>query len=790
MALSPIPKRSKSQKPQSKRIRPLLGLEQLEDRSLLSTLTVTNLLDSGAGSLRQAIMGANAQSQGATIAFSVTGTITLTTAALPDITASVNIDGTTAPGFAGTPLVAVNFNHFGGLIFDAAAAGSRLGSLALDDATGAGVTIKGGGSMVVTGNYIGLGLDGTTAAGNSTDGLDLNATSGNLIGGTTAQARNIISDNGNNGVGLVSSSYNQIERNYIGTDVSGTLNRGNVANGVLVTGGSGNVIGGSTGNVISANHADGILLNGNTMGNNVAGNTVGLSADGTEALGNGSDGVGVQNASYNLVGHSNPVTTITYNNSNNVKPVVTLWQGIRSADTTGQYLISGTSGSNGLLFEGTIGGVGTSYLVNDPLGANTSVYGPNNLGNGQIQVVGVYRPKTPGTVVVNGFIFTGSTGDLSNPAKYTTIDYPGAVYNYVHSTMGGLAVGNYDSPIAHGMFNLPLGPGHAFLYNTVTNKFVGDIAYPGSLSNTAYGIWYNGGTSYTICGGYSKSAVNNFTNQDQPLGTAFLVDYDSGTGLFSNWASYSSPAGANYLTHFEGISSVQKGIYTLSADSVQSGSNAAAQGSWVSILRNTDNSFGNATYANLNYPGLDPKTNITSSNSVVGNQVVGIIIGSQGEFPYQATVNLGFQLSNIISANGGNGISLNSSTNNVAAMNFIGTDVTGNTNLGNVQNGVLITASSTGNLVGGTASGGNDPTGGIFIRPPQGNLISGNASNGVLINANAGFNALSGNFIGTTASGDAALGNTLDGVAILNASYNSLLGCTEPTDPWYVGFNQ
>ncbi len=784
MQLSFFPQRFKTAKSQAKQIHRPLRLECLEDRSLLSTFTVVNLQDSGAGSLRQAILSANAQGGSDTINFSVTGTIRLTTGTLPTITGQDSMDGSTAPGFTANPLVAIDFNHFGGLTFNAAAAGSLLRSLDLESAAGAGLTISGGGSMVVIGNYIGVGLDGTTVAGNSADGLDLNATSGNLIGGTTAQSRNIISGNGNNGIGVGGSSYNQIEGNYIGTDVTGTLNRGNDANGVQVTAGSGNVVGGFLGNVISGNHIDGVFLNGNAMGTSVNGNTIGLTASGMTALGNGADGVNVRNASYDTVGQTNPVTSVTYNNANSVTPAVTGWQGIRNSDTSGQYLISGTSGTNGLLFDGTSAGVGTTYLVNDPLAKNTSVYGPNNLGSGQIQLVGTFQSTTPTAVTVNGFIFHGATSDLSTAANYTTIDYPGAVYNYVHSTMGGFAVGNYDSPVAHGTFNLPLGPGHAFIYNVATSTFVTDVSFPGSLSNSVYGIWYNGGTSYTICGGYSKSAVNNFVDQSKPLGTAFLADYDSATGLFSNWASFNYPGATNYVTHFEGISSVQKGIYTLSADSAQSGSSNPVQGSWVSVQRNSDGSFGTATWANLNYTGVSSSTNVTSSNSVYGTVVVGIVIGQQSGFSYQATVNLGFQLSNTISANGGNGINLYGSHNNVVAMNFIGTDITGTASLGNAQNGVFVTAGAGGNLIGGVATGGNDPTNSVFIRPPQGNLISGNDADGVLINSNAAYNTLSGNFIGTAASGDGPLGNALDGVSIVNANFNSLLGCTQSTDPF------
>ncbi len=74
------------------------------------------------------------------------------------------------------------------------------------------------------------------------------------------------------------------------------------------------------------------------------------------------------------------------------------------------------------------------------------------------------------------------------------------------------------------------------------------------------------------------------------------------------------------------------------------------------------------------------------------------------------------------------------------------------------------------------------------VRPPEGNLISGNDGDGVLITGQATENQLSGNFIGTDSTGNAALGNTLDGVAIVSANNNSLIGCTFQDDP-FVFYN-
>jgi hypothetical protein len=310
-----------------------------------------------------------------------------------------------------------------------------------------------------------------------------------------------------------------------------------------------------------------------------------------------------------------------------------------------------------------------------------------------------------------------------------------------------------------------------------------DIVFPGSISTMAYGIWHNGGTSYTIAGGYS-----NVGDQSRRLGHGYLVDYDSLTGKFTHWTSFdypNGPVGQSFITHFEGISSAEEGVYTLSADSLAVGSSGSAQGSLVTVRRNADGSFGPAVWVDLKFPGVD---GLPSANSVAGNQVVGIVFASPKPFSYQATVNTSFQLSNVISGNRGNGIGIYGASDNQISMNFIGTDASGSVALGNAKNGILVTNGAARNLIGGQATGGNNPTAKVFVRPPRGNLISGNRANGILINNGATRTLMSGNFVGTSASGNSPLGNRLDGVAIVGASGNQLIGCTFPQDP-FVFYN-
>ncbi|MGC2243785.1 MAG: hypothetical protein WBA06_09185, partial [Candidatus Aquilonibacter sp.] len=113
---------------------------------------------------------------------------------------------------------------------------------------------------------------------------------------------------------------------------------------------------------------------------------------------------------------------------------------------------------------------------------------------------------------------------------------------------------------------------------------------------------------------------------------------------------------------------------------------------------------------------------------------------------------------------------------------------------------IWLTTAATGNEIGGTiytdaATGEtNNPTGNkgtvpaVFIVPPLGNLISGNARNGVLIDTLSINNTLNGNFIGTNASGEAAIGNGADGVLITGAGLNALIGCLANQNP-FVYYN-
>ncbi len=291
-------------------------VERLEDRTVPSTFTVSTLADSGPGSLRQAILDANANPGADLIDFAVAGTVLLTSAAFTPLTDEVVIDGTTAPGFAGTPVVEIDYNGFSGLRFAAGSGRSMLQATGHVGASGSGVVLDGR-NISILGNYIGLRLDGATVLGNTGNGLEIReASAGNTIGGPDVGQGNVISGNGGNGIAILGSSRNTVVANFIGTDATGSLDRGNTGNGVLIASRATlNTIGGVTpdtvqfsgkapdGNVISGNQGNGVLIAGRSRFNTLSANFIGTDLAGLSAVGNTLDGVLIVNSNDNsLIG--------------------------------------------------------------------------------------------------------------------------------------------------------------------------------------------------------------------------------------------------------------------------------------------------------------------------------------------------------------------------------------------------------------------------------------------------------------------------------------------------------
>jgi parallel beta-helix repeat protein len=280
-------------------------------------ITVTNTNDSGAGSLRQALIDANAAPNLNTIRFNITGvcprTITLASL-LPDITQPVAIDGYSQPGASrNTAVLGWNANLcivLNGANQITGAFGFNVNTGASPDAT---VSIEGiafsGHSIAAAqfvagrdhrfvGNQIG-GVVGSTLLPSAT-GVRIGGTvEGVRVGGPNPEDRNVIADALGIGVNISGSGSTQptfavVENNYIGTESGGDV-RGN-QRGVFIAGPD-HVI---RSNVISNSVSHGVELSGSlALRNRITGNRIGvpaLCAGTCVSRGNGGHGVLVRNS--------------------------------------------------------------------------------------------------------------------------------------------------------------------------------------------------------------------------------------------------------------------------------------------------------------------------------------------------------------------------------------------------------------------------------------------------------------------------------------------------------------
>ena len=404
---------------------------------------VTNVNDSGPGSLRQAILDANVNPGSDTINFNISGPSLKIQPllGLPDITDPIVIDGSTQPGFSGAPIVELNggLSAVRGLFVNAP--GSTIRSLVVNGFSTGGIIIgtSGAGSHV-EGCYVGTDVTGKFAIPNTGAGVSV-FSSNNVIGGATLAARNVISGNSEAGVrvrlfccsGAAPISGNVIQGNYIGVTAQGDKALGNQREGVDVSTSAGDVaisntlIGGTTpgaGNVISGNNFDGILIGSfTTTSTTVQGNRIGTSADGMSKIPNGGDGIHIDLGNNNVIGGSAPGAGNLISGNGKVSSGLGRGNGI-------------SVGSLNNIIQGNL--IGTDATGNGPLGnSDDGIFGGRNTTVGGT-----------GAGEGNVIAFNGLRGISNNGALGTANSYRG---NSIHSN------GTSGSPFTPGL-GIELGP--------------------------------------------------------------------------------------------------------------------------------------------------------------------------------------------------------------------------------------------------------------------------------------------------------------------------------------------
>lgn len=642
--------------------------------SPLPSAVVTSTKDSGPGSLRTAIYYAfDKSTDPSPIATPVTFNIPINdpnfsggvfsikpTAGLPALGNGTTVDGTSQTAFTGDtntsgPEIAVDGSNFasnalGGEPFNFFTPGLILRA--------ANCTIKG----LTIQNFNERNIDifqGTDPNGS--------AATGNVIGGTTAAERNVISGSGTYGIGIHDSTTtgNFIRGNYIGTNQGGTAAQANAIAGVVIySGAHGNTVGGTAagaGNVISGNTNHGVFIGDAGSNNNlVQGNKIGLNAAGDAAI------------------------------PNNVA-------------------IEITAGAQSNTIGGTTSGAGNTISGN-----------------------------TFDGISINDFNDVSAVGTRNNVVQGNLIGVNNAAMH-----VGDAAIPNH-------------GGG-------------GVDIFAGAQSNTIGGT--ASGAGNLISGNQSPGIAIGGTGTNNNLVQGNVVGLNAaGTGKIHNGDGIALCCGAQLNTI---------GGTTTAARNIISGN----QYSGISIGSNETNN----NLVQGNYIGLD-----ATGSTVQGNTFDGIAIYGDGPAPSPTpgpAPNTGAQSNtiggltsgarNIISGNGGNGVSIgnpgsNGTNNNLVQGNYIGTDPAGTTAKPNAGAGVVIYGGTQSNTIGGTTPSGR-------------NVISGNTGQGVAIGGLGGSlgatigptqNVVAGNYIGLDATGVAKIANNSTGVDIYGTAQSNTIGGT------------
>jgi hypothetical protein len=241
--------------------------------------------------LRAAMEENNANDNGATVVdvinFNISGSSVVKTiipaSALPTITERVVIDGYTQPGASvntrangDNAILKIQLN--GATTTSSSglrieASNSLVKGLVINRFSG-GISI-GGDNNTINGNFIGTNPAGTIDRGNIFEGVFIGG-SNNTVGGTSPAARNLISGNGEHGF-EASGSGNDVLGNFIGTDHTGAQDLGNDRSGVSFSTGN-HMVGGDTAasaNVIAFNGHDGVVVvNSFSTGNSILRNSI------------------------------------------------------------------------------------------------------------------------------------------------------------------------------------------------------------------------------------------------------------------------------------------------------------------------------------------------------------------------------------------------------------------------------------------------------------------------------------------------------------------------------------
>ncbi len=447
---------------------------------------------------------------------------------------------------------------------------------------GAGVSIRNSSGNAVKGNYLGTDAAGAAAIPNL-HGVFIWDAPNNTVGGTAPGEGNVISGNNEEGVVIsqVGATGNLVAGNFIGTDPTGTVALGNIQNGVYIDSSSGNTVGGtSTGarNVITGNLLDGVLITqgtGDASNNHIEGNYIGLGDDGS-AVGNGKAGVHLSTSSVlpyvvtgNVIGGSAPGAgnVISANEygvaldqsavSNNrvegnlvgIDPTGSFdrgntWSGIlvdegAASNTIRGNVVSGNDGDGITLSTGATGTVVENNLV------GVAADGETRRANAE-SGVSLDGAATTGNML-SGNTIAGNNVDgvnIRNGAHDNTVTGNFLGTNPGHDDIGNVGGGVRVENASYNVIGVP-GAG-----NVISDNGIAGIILQGADHNTvqANSVGFNGGAGVVL-----GDSVDNLVGGDRAAGEDNVISGNNGAGIAVTGTSLRNQFSENAISNNGGL---------------------------------------------------------------------------------------------------------------------------------------------------------------------------------------------------------------------------------------------
>ncbi|MGB0383470.1 MAG: beta strand repeat-containing protein [Ardenticatenaceae bacterium] len=558
-----------------------------------------------------------------------------------------NYIGTNATGTTslGNPIgVAIGFTAQGNFI---GSAGSGRNLISGNAYAGILIQNEGTSNNQVLGNYIGTDSNGTMPLSNDNGVFVTNGAKNNLIGGETQGAGNLISGNRLAGVWLQQggTNNNQVQGNYIGTDVSGTVSLGNKNGLIIGSGAISNTIGGETEaarNIISGNIEIGVVLqNTGTSGNQVLGNYIGTDAIGMTSLGN-ETGVLINKAISNTIGGETEGARNLI--SGNILAGVALQdEETRGNRVQGNYIGTNVTGTTSL---------SNLYGVLIRFSAQDNIVGSGNLISGNHIGVLIEDEETTGNQVQGNYIGTDVMGTAPLSNSFGIGIMGGAQENVIG---GAKLLRNVISGNDVGIQIQDVGTSD----NQVQGNHIGlNVTSTVSLANNLAGIVISAGAQANVIGGKTEDTRNVISGN---TGRGIQIQK---TGTKDNWVlgNYigTDPTGTIPLSNRWGVSIITGAQDNMIGDGTVEGRNLLS-GNTVGVLIQHQRTSGNEVLGNYIGPNA-------TNTQYIGNELAGVGITNASQ-NFVGRLNAG----NLISGNHGNGVWLEGidTTNNEVMNNDI-----------------------------------------------------------------------------------------------------------------------